>query len=229
MDFLQLQTDTIDLLGALTDIPDYSLTQVKHYINRGYFDFCSLTEIASQIFLFTTTANQFVYTKTQWTDIENAIKVFEARYEEDATESSLGTVLKPFPGGMGALPKNIETGTPKFYALGNWFTPGKKVFILWPVPSTTGKNIKINASTLPDTELVADNDTLIIPEQWHDAISYYAAWRMFSKYSHRNPSWRRKALENKNFYEQKVLEAKQLSFFDSHDDSMVVRDVYDVY
>jgi len=78
MDFSQLQTDALDLLHELQSTGQYSLEKLKHYINRGYYDFVRRTKCYELTMDIVTVADQATYTRSDLSDIVESVTITTA-------------------------------------------------------------------------------------------------------------------------------------------------------
>jgi hypothetical protein len=78
MTFSQIQTDALDLLHELQSTGQYSLTKLKHYINRGYYDFVRRTKSYELTMDVVTVADQETYTRSDLSDIVESVTITTA-------------------------------------------------------------------------------------------------------------------------------------------------------
>jgi len=203
MTFKQMQDEVLDLSQDLQKQTDFTLTRVKAAINRGYRAFVRATDCIPDIFSFTTVANQATYTSSDVANWAYAYKVIGAKYVEDSSE--FGRVLKPYPGGYYRLPREKSYGEPLYYyILGTDGTQTLKEIGTYPIIDASSETLEVQAYRYPTADLSADGDEPTIPDEYREALSFYALWKLFSAYGHQNPSWRGKALDNKAFYQELV-------------------------
>lgn len=75
MQFSQIQTDALDLLHELSSSAQYSLDKLKHYINRGYYDFVRRTKCYEMSMNVATVADQETYTRSDLSDIVESVTI----------------------------------------------------------------------------------------------------------------------------------------------------------
>ena len=231
MTFLEIQTDAIDLLQEIVDHPQYSLTKLKGYINRGHYTFARKTKCIEGTISITTVANQFEYDKTDQSNLDNLSIPYLVRYV-DGTET--GRTLKPWPGGYTNLPKEYSYGDPYYYWIRNVHAASGEVSGIvsrlgvrigtWPIAGTTAKTLKIDGFVRP-TVLTNDVDIPETQPEWQDAMVFYAVSRMFAMFGHLNQSWQRKSDFFMSEFERMVDDANQFMISQS-DEPIEAVDVY---
>ena len=77
MTFLEMQTDALDLLQEIQDHPQYSLTKLKGYINRGNLTFVRKTKSVEGTVDITTVANQFEYDSSDAATLSSVMIPFQ--------------------------------------------------------------------------------------------------------------------------------------------------------
>ena len=229
--FLELQTDSIDLLHELVNQPTYSLTKLKGYINRGHYIFARKTKCIEGTISITTVANQFEYYKTDQPNLDNLSIPYLIRYV-DGTET--GRTLKPWPGGYTNLPKEYSYGDPYYYWIRNVHAASGEVSGIvsrlgvrigtWPIAATADKTLKIDGFVRP-TVLTNDGDIPETQPEWHDAMVYYAVSRMFGMFGHLRRAWENKSLLYLKMFDNLVLEANEFMINQS-DEPIESVDVY---
>ena len=216
--------DELDLeCQELQGEADYNPIITKRLINRAYHSFAKDVDLLNAEFSFTTIADQQFYTSSDVANWAYAYRIINVKYIEDAS-AEFGKILYPYPGGYDNLPKLLSSGTPTwYYTFGRQGTPIQKIGT-YPVIGTSDYTLKVNAYHYPTTELSQTSDVPLIPEEYRDALIYYAAWRMFIRYGHRNPAWAKKALEYKISYREFVGDYKMQHFIE--DQLPQVQDIY---
>jgi hypothetical protein len=229
MTFSEMQTDALDMIQELQNHPQYSLTKLKHYLNRGNTAFVRETKALENTVEITTVANQFEYTETDKADLAKIYYPTQVRYVE-GTEN--GRPLKTWPGGYTNLPKEYSYGTPYYY----WFrnvhavsttAPATYTGIrlgTWPIAGTSAMTIKVDGYVIP-TELTGDSDVPEYKDMWHDAPVHWAVSKMFGMFAHLKPSWRDKSLFHMSEFERLVSDANEAMSVQS-DEPVEMVDVY---
>ena len=228
MDFKQLQDDTLDEIQELLKKVDVNRAKIKHYLNRGYYDFVRRTKCIQTEAALETVANQVKYDLDAW-----FFKIEQVRYIDDdyadvaaGTEDEIGKVLKPFPGGWAALPQEKETGTPDFYWWRAAQTRSKGEIGTWPIVDTSGYALKVWLSIFPQSDLSGDTEEPEIKEAFQDALVYYAAWRLFKQYSHLDREYKNKSIELRMYYDEMVRGTDETYFRDIDDELPETIDIY---
>jgi hypothetical protein len=229
MTFLEIQTDAIDLLQEIVDHPQYSLTKLKGYINRGNATFARKTKCIEGTITITTVSNQFEYDESDAAALTNLAIPYLVRYV-DGTE--FGRHLKPWPGGYTNLPKEYSYGEPYYYWVRNVHAatvtdPTAYTGIrigTWPIASTASKSIIIDGFYRPTT-LVNDTAEPEAQAEWHDALVYYAVSRMFGMFGHLNKAWQGKSVFYMREFERIVEEANEFMVNQS-DEPIEIEDIY---
>ena len=229
MTFLQIITDSLDLLQEIQDHPQYSLVKLKGYINRGNLTFVRKTKALEGTIDITTVANQFEYDESDAATLANLMIPYQFRYV-DGTE--MGEPLKPWAGGYAHLPKEYSYGTPSYYWIRNVHAQtvtaptayqGVRVGT-WPICQTSAKTLRIDGFFRPST-LVGDTDEPEIQAEWHDALTYYAVSRMFAMVGHLQPEWSKKSLMYMSEFERMVNDANDFMII-QNDEPMEIPDIY---
>jgi len=210
-------------------MPQYSLTKLKGYINRGNQTFVRKTKAIETNVDITTVANQFEYDESDAGGLANVAIPYQVRYV-DGTQ--LGERLKTWPGGFTNLPKEYSYGNPDFYWVRNVHaatvtSPTTYTGIrigTWPICGTSAKTLRVYAFMRPST-LVADAAEPEIQPEWHDALVYYAVARMFGMWQHLRPGWQKKSLFYMSEFERMVEEANAFMSIQS-DEPIETEDVY---
>lgn len=224
-----MQEDALDLLQELQNHPQYSSTKLKHYINRGIYTFVRKTKCLEGIVEITTVADQVKYDESDESDITSIMIPYQVRYV-DGTE--VGRALKTWVGGYTNLPKKYSYGTPYYYWLKNVHArsvtaPSTYTGVelgTWPICSSSGKTIQVDAFFRPQT-LVADDDESEIQLEWHDAPVFYGVARMFGMFGHLRTGWQNKSLFYMSEFERMVGEANEFMINQS-DEPIETQDVY---
>jgi hypothetical protein len=220
--FKQLQDDTLDICQDLQKKPDFTLVRVKRMINRGYRNFCKDTNCIEDVLNFTTVANQQYYSSTDTANFAYAYRVIGAKYITTATE--FGKPLVRYPGGYSKLPKNMAYGTPVYYYDLGMGSVNQRKIGTYPIIDVV-ETLEVKVNRYPTVDLSAIGDIPVIDDEYHDALVFYAVWRLFHAYSHLNREWRNKAMEHKNLYDELVNQYKYQTFEDMGEFSQV----YDSY
>jgi len=229
MTFSEQQTDALDLLQEVQDHPQYSLTKLKGYINRGNITFARKTKCIEGTVSITTVEEQFEYDKSDAAALANLAIPYLVRYV-DGTEN--GRHLKPWPGGYTNLPKEYSYGTPYYYWVRNVHAatvtaPTAYTGIrigTWPICGEDDNVIKIDGFFRPST-LSGDDDESEVQPEWHDAMVYYAVSRIFGMVGHLNKAWASKSLFYMSEFERMVGEANEFMINQS-DEPIETEDVY---
>ncbi|KKM76265.1 hypothetical protein LCGC14_1381880 [marine sediment metagenome] len=216
--FLEMQTDALDIIQDWQNHADYTLDKLKHYINLGNKNFVRHTRCIEGNIDITTVANQFEYSQADESDLQYLYKPQQFRYIENATE--VGWKLEPFRGGYFNLPKDKIYSRPTYYWIRN--VSGRSVTTAgsptgsairtgvrlgtWPIISAV-KTLRIEGFLWPIT-LTADTHTPEYEEAWHDAAVFWAAYRILWLFTEKFPETRKKAIENKQLFDERVAEAK---------------------
>jgi hypothetical protein len=221
MTFKELQDLTLDNLQELQSIVDVSLTKIKKYINRGYFDFVKKTSCLQSEFTLTggTVANQESYALDDY-----FYHVEHVRFIEDST-TEYGRILKPFPGGYTHLPKQKQFGVPYYYWVRAVHTRTNAEIGFYPIPGESGNTIKGWVYQFPESDLSANGDIPLIKEAWQDAIYVHALWKLHAAYAHKSNAIRTKANDFKVSYIEMVNDATR-NFSELHSDNVVTVDAY---
>ena len=170
MTFLEIQTMVTESLHpALKGLDGYSTDRVKHYINRGYFDFVRKTKCIEDIVDITTVSDQISYTKTDSANLERVFHIYEARYLDD---SDNGWKLRPYPGGHRALPRVLTYSRPDYYWIKDVNSKNGTTIGTWPVATTSDDTIRLYAFMFPEN-MSDDSDVPDIKPAWHDAGAIY--------------------------------------------------------
>lgn len=227
MTFLEIQTQVLDIIQELGNHPGYSLVKLKHYINRGYYDFVRQTKCLEGSYDITTVANQATYGYADLATLELIYIPIEVRYI-DAGVTERGEALKLFPGGWTNLPETHRYGNPDYYWFRNVHKRQGIELGTYPISSTTGDTIRVYAYAWPSVELVADASYPEIKEAWHDGLTHYAAYRIYQLFSHLNPVYPKKAIEQKMLYEEFVREAREDMFIQQEEQDQIFDNYYDI-
>jgi len=190
--FKNLQDDTLDLCQELQGRTDFTLTRIKRLINQGYYDFVRKTRILKDYDDITTVANQTSYDLS-----DQDIEVLSVKYVSD----SGSLLLKPYPGGWSNIPTATTYGTPEFYWYKNINTRSGGKIGTEPTINTSDNTLRIWVSKMFDSELSANDDVPELKLEYHDALVYYATWRLYAIYGHLNEAWSSKTLTFKNLYD----------------------------
>jgi len=204
MTFSELQTDALDLLQELVNHPYYSLDKLKHYINRGYYDFVRRTKCIESSADINTVANQFSYTVTDSANLAYLYIPTSFRFIDYPSTTTVGKELYPYQGGYNNLPKNYLYGEPSHYWVNRAHTRASVRVGTWPICSTSGDIIRIEGYFRPSSELGSDSNVPDMPLEYHDALVFYAVSRMFQLFAHLRPTWRQKAADNLAVYMEYV-------------------------
>ena len=231
--FNQLQDDTLDLCQEIAAQTDFTMTKVKRQINRGYYDFVKRTACIQDVIDITTVADQESYTASDAANLAYVYKPWLVRYiEYDEDAGSLvderGDVLKPYHGGVSALPDVKYTGTPTHYWTRGVHTRGEFEIGTSPICSSSDRVIRVYAFMFPTADLSSDSDQPLMKEAWQDALVNYAVWKLHLPYVHLNKAWHQKAMEHKYYYEEDVATANENMLTETFDDFSQVVDVYNV-
>ena len=227
--FLQLQTDSIDLLHELVNQPTYTVAKLKGYINRGNILFARKTKCIEGTTTITTVANQVEYDQSDAAGLANLSIPYQVRYI-DGTEA--GRPLKPYPGGYTNLPKEYSYGDPIYYWVRNVHAAtttapaayqGIRIGTI-PIAGTSAKTISVDGFMRP-TVLSADADTPEIQPEWHDALVYYAVSRMFGMFGHLRRAWENKSLLYLKMFDDLVNESN-VFMINQSDEPIESVDVY---
>jgi len=207
MNLSEIRNEVVDLIQVLTRMPDYNVADVDKLINRGYRDFVRKAELrpAKTVDVTVTPGKQW-YSITDIPSLRQIIDVINVQYIL-AGESDNGYWLRPMP--VSKVPKYSTEGIPRFYILRR---PANSVINdfeigLYPVPNDAGKLIIDGYIRLQDELTLDDDSPDEIPDEYHEALIYYAAWRMFLKYSHRSKEFYAKAREMERLYKAIVQQA----------------------
>jgi len=220
-----MQADSLDLLQEVQNHAQYTLAKLKHYINRGYYEFVKKTKCIEGSVTITTVANQFSYTISDAANLAYVYIPFSVRYIRDS-DVYVGDVLKPWPGGYGNLPKKISySSLPRYYWLKAVHTNTSIEVGTWPVADEDDKTIKIDAFMWPVSELSDDADIPNIKLAYHDALVYYAVSRIFGMVGHLQPEWKQKSLFYLSEFERLVSEANEFMAYQS-DEPIEIEDFY---
>lgn len=222
--FKNMQDDVKDIVQELQGVADFSTTRIKRMLNRGYRNFVKDTDCILDVFSFTTVANQVLYDSSDVANFAYAYKIVSVKYITDAT-NEFGKVLQPYPGGHGRLPEDKSFGEPCWYYTRGISTNGMKKIGTYPIIDVANETLEVQAYRSPISDLSADADEPTIDDEYRDALVYYAVWRLFHSYSHRNPAFRAKAIEHKQLYDEVVEEFK----FNNFQDDLGTQQVTDVY
>ena len=229
MTFLEMQTDALDLLQELQNHPQYSVTKLKQYLNRGSVAFVRKTKCIEGTINITTVSDQFEYTETDEATLVSIYLPYQFRY---VVGTEVGDILKPYPGGYTNLPKTYQYGTPAFYWIRNLHSksttdPATTIGVrvgTWPIAHVADVTLRIDAFLWPTT-MVENTATPEYKDAWHDAPVYYAVARFFGTFSHLRPAWREKAATYMNEFERLVAEAHSEMMVQS-DEPIEIEDVY---
>jgi hypothetical protein len=218
MTFLQLQTMVIESLHfALKAQSEYSLDRVKHYLNRGYYDFVKLTKCMEDIIDVTTVADQEYYTKADKADIEFIYHPYEVRYIEKGS-TDIGYKLRPYRGGHSALPRVKSYARPDYY----WTQKvnSKDGFIIgtWTIASSAGDTLRIYTYMFPSTDMNVDGDIPEIKEAYQDALVDYAISKIYKIFSKINKEWTSLSKEHWAYYQDAVNKYNYEMALDSEDE-----------
>jgi len=200
--FKNLQDDLKDEIQEILGQKDMTPTRIKRVLNRGYKQIVRDTKCLSQALSFTTVANQQYYTSAENSNWAYAFQIIDVKYITESTE--FGKELFPYPGGYNKLPRNMSYGEPVYYyTYGQQGTPLQKIGT-YPIIDVASETLSVNVYHDVITELTADSDPALIKDDFRDAITFYAAWKLIKPYGHLNPAWRQKANDNKAFYDEFV-------------------------
>ena len=200
-----MQTDALDLLHELKNHPEYNLTKLKQYLNRGVMEFVRRTECIEGTIDVTTVAEEFEYTESETGLLAYLKRPYQFRYVDSSSE--VGEPLSPFQGGYTNLPKTKSYGKPHYYwirHIAGKLRTAPSAFTgirlgTWPIAGTSGKTIRIDCYQWPRI-LSDDTDFPEFNDAWHDAIVYYAVYRFYLNFSHLRKGWHTKALEMKALF-----------------------------
>ncbi len=226
MEFSAIQTDVDDLVQELTSKTGvYTATKLKHYINRGYYDFARRTKCIESSVDITSVDSQVTYAAADAANLAYVYEPYEVRHiEESVTEP--GDILKPLAGGSSGIGDTYEYGTPDRYYVRGVHSMGKFEIGTWPVLNVDDATIRVYAYMFPIDELDDDADEPLIKEAWCDALTHYAAYRLFKSAGHLREAWNRKADEEFRFYLELVNDFNTEAFNETEDDFPVVYDAY---
>ena len=215
-----MQADALDIIQDWQQHPDYTIAKLKHYLNSGNRAFVRLTKCIEGYVDVTTVANQFEYTQADAADLQYIYKPRQMRYIEETSE--VGIRLRPWPGGYTNLPKDMIYGTPSYYWLinmagrsvttagtptGSGIRTGVRLGT-WPIISSADETLRVEGFLWP-LALTADTHIPEYDEAWHDAAVYFAAYRMLWMFGEKYPETRKKAIECKQLFDNRVIEAKK--------------------
>jgi len=155
MTFLRMQKEVFSLLRDSLGYEDANkLLLIKEWLNEGEKQIAAKTD-----YKITTNSSTTTVAGTQEYTLPSGVNdVFEVTYDGEPLEQ-----INQFK----TIEKTTTTGTPAYY-----YITANKVG-LWPVPSEA-KTLKIWYSALGG-DMSDDEDTSILPEEWHMCIVYYAA------------------------------------------------------
>lgn len=201
MTFKEIQDLTLDQLQDVQKELDVTLTKIKKYINRAYFDFCKRTGCLQDSYDVTTVANQLAY------DVSAALylKIEHVRYIADSSE--VGEPLRPYPGGFANLPREKSYGKPYWYWIRYANQRDSMEIGTWPIANVADKTLRVFGQDIP-TALSDNADVPLVKEPYQDALVTGAVWMMTKAYAHKNRALRGKALDARTEYFEAVAEAR---------------------
>lgn len=231
MTFKQLQDQVLDNCQELQDITDFSLTKVKHYINRGYYDFVRQTRCMEKDIEILTAADQEYYTSSDAAnpnadELSYLYDIYEARYIDTLSggnAAEYGDILKPIP--HKKLREKWASGTPDYYWVKFNGTPNVQIGT-YPTIGSTGHILRLSCFVFPSSELSADGNIPDIKSLWHDALSEYATYRLFKIYSHLKPEYNMRSKMALELYQGYVNDANYNNISDQLDQFDTIQDVY---
>lgn len=111
MQFSQMQTDALDLLRELQSTSQYSLAKLKHYINRGYYDFVRRTKSYELTMDVVTVADQETYTRSDLSDIVESVTITTAgaTYSAGTLTFATGNATGTYDVTGGAITSTVVT------------------------------------------------------------------------------------------------------------------------
>ncbi len=220
--FKNMQDDVKDISQELQGEADYNITRIKRMLNRGYRNFVKDTNAILDILTFTTVANQVFYTSSDTANWAFAYKIVSAKY---ITNTEFGKVLIPYPGGRKGLPQEKSFGEPSYYYTQGMSSENLKKIGTYPIIDVSNESLEVEVYRYPTSDLSSDSDEPEIADEYRDALVYWAVWRLFSAYAHKNPAYRAKAVDYKSLYSEVVSDFR-FQNFESDLGGFQVTDVY---
>lgn len=223
--FKNMQDDVLLLTQELQGKTDFNLVVIKRQINRGCRNFIKDTDCIFDILSFTTVANQLLYDSSDFANFAYAYKIVEpVKYITDSS-AEFGKILLPYPGGRARLPKNLAHGEPEYYYTLGMSSNNKRQIGTYPVIDVSSETLEVPVYRYQISDLSLDASEPEFDDEYREAPIFYAVWKIFSFYSHLSPSWRAKAIEHKQLYDEVVLQFK----FNNLEDDLGQQQVTDVY
>jgi len=226
MTFKEIQDLVLDNAQELQSMTDFSLTKVKQYINRAYYDFVRQTRCIELDIDITTVADQEYYTSADAANLAFIYDIYEVRYIDTLSAGSAaeyGDILLPTP--HKDLRDKWSSGTPDQYWVKNSNSRGSFKIGTYPIIGTSNLKLRVSAYTFPLTDLASNSDEPIIREAWQDALVEHASHKIFKAYSHLKPEYRQRSRDHLAEYQIYVQDAKMVSD-EQKDRNTIIQDVY---